>query len=555
MLPTAHAAVDRSSLGLRRRRERTDTLRLLRFTLATIVTRTWPNQDRDETRDPAPADQQRSDLSLMASLRTRLAAGARWTISIRVVERIIGFVSTLILARLLAPQDFGVVAMGTAIHEILAAITAFGFSQALIRMHRRNHAAYSTAFTLQVITGSAIALVLVASIPLAARWYGDPRVTDVLVILALTSFVGGFRNAGMVRYERALDFRPFFVIALARKISSFSIGAICALIWGDYRALLAGMLLGAIVETGITYRLTRFRPRFTLSRWRELLGFSVWWLGSQTATMLGRRGQDVLVGQRLGAESLGQYAVALDLATMATAEIVYPVMRAMYPGYIRMRDDPGRLFSAYVRVWGVIALLAIPAAAGTACLSPMITDVVLGPKWAAAAPMMALLAAVGAVHAMGACYSPVLLTCVGPRANFTLSALGFALGIPAFAISLWQAGLMAAIWAYLGAMVICLIVGARMIVRNLRRSYLPMLRALVRPVVGASVMSLSLLALLPLLPVSGQWAFKALVLLLLVAFGALIYTATVVGLWLLAGRPQAAESELFSALADRTAHT
>src|SRR4249919_710230 len=117
----------------------------------------------------------------MSRLRNRLASGARWTMSIRVVERVIGFVSTLILARLLAPADFGVVAMGTAIQEILASITSFGFTQALIRMPRRDHGAYSTAFTLNALTGLGIALVLLIAIPFAQTWYDDARVTGVLV--------------------------------------------------------------------------------------------------------------------------------------------------------------------------------------------------------------------------------------------------------------------------------------------------------------------------------------------------------------------------------------
>ncbi len=214
----------------------------------------------------------------MSRLRHRLASGARWTMSIRVVERGIGFVSTLILARLLAPADFGVVAMGTAIQEILAAITSFGFTQALIRMPRRDHGAYSTAFTLNALTGVGIALALLIAIPFAQAWYDDARVTGVLVVLALVSLIAGLRNSGLVRYERALDFRPFFAIALARKSTSLVVGAACALLWHDYRALLAAMLAGAIVETAITYRLTRFRPRLTLEKARELFGFSAWWL-------------------------------------------------------------------------------------------------------------------------------------------------------------------------------------------------------------------------------------------------------------------------------------
>ena len=480
-----------------------------------------------------------------------MASGARWTVSIRVVERVIGFVSTLVLARLLSPQDFGVVAMGTAIQGILSTLTEFGFTKAIIRMQRPQHAHYSTAFTMNAITSALVALALLLAIPLAQIWYDDARVSPVLVTLAAISLIGGFRNLGLARYERALDFRPFFLIALARKLSSFAIGAICALIWHDYRALLAGMLLGAVVEIASTYRLTRFRPRFTLTRARELMGFSLWWLAGEMATMLGRRGQDILVGQQLGAATLGQYAVALDLATMPTTEIVAPVMRAVYPGYMQMKDDVGRLYSAFVRVWGVIALLAIPSAVGIACLAQLMTRVVLGPKWADAAPLIAALALIGAIQALNSCYWPMLLTRLGPRTVFRLAALGAALTIPVFGVVLWTVGLMPAIAAWILCGVVMLFVGARWLLNDLRQSMVPLLRALFRPTFGAAAMAVSLISVQSVFPVGQQWLSGIAALLGLVGFGALVYAAAVGCLWMAAGRPHDAESELIFLLKAR----
>ena len=487
----------------------------------------------------------------MASLRHRMASGARWTISIRVVERVIGFVSTLVLARLLAPADFGVVAMGTAIQGVLSALTEFGFTKAIIRMQRPQHAHYSTAFTLNAITSALVAVALLIAIPLAQIWYDDARVAPVLATLAAMSLIGGFRNLGLARYERALDFRPFFLIALARKLSSFTIGAICALLWHDYRALLAGMLLGSVVEIAATYRLTRFRPRFTLARARELMGFSIWWLAGEMATMFGRRGQDLLVGQQLGAATLGQYAVALDLATMPTTEIVAPVMRAVFPGYMQMKDDVGRLYSAFVRVWGVIALLAIPSAVGIACIAPLMTLVVLGPKWLDAAPFMGALALIGALQALNSCYWPMLLTRLGPRTVFKLAALGVAVTIPVFGVVLWFSGLMHAIAAWIACGVLMLFVGARWLLNDLGMSMKPLLLGLARPIIGAGVMAASLQAVQPIAPFGQAWFVGVASLLALVVFGVLIYAAAVGSLWFLLGKQGDAEDELIFLLRAR----
>jgi lipopolysaccharide exporter len=481
----------------------------------------------------------------MSTLRSRLAAGARWTVAVRVVDRAIGLVSTLVLVRLLAPGDFGVVAMGTAIQGILATLTEFGFTKAIIRIRRPQHAHYSTAFTLNAMTSATVALVMLATIPIATAWYEDPRVVPVMVTLAAMNLLGGLRNLGLARYERAMAFRPFFLIALARKVSSFIVGIAAALIWRDYSALLAGMLAGTIVEIGATYRLTNFRPRFTLSRSRELLGFSVWWLASEMITMLGRRGQDVFVGQELGASTLGKYAVALDLATLPTTEIVAPVMRAVYPGYVQMKDEVGRLYAAFVNVWGVVALLAIPSSVGIACLADPITSIVLGEKWAGAAPLIRVLAAVGAMQALHACYWPIMLTRLGPKTVFNLALWSVMLTLPVFVILLWTSGLLVAIGGSVVCGLVMLVVGARLLVRDLGYRVMPLITGLVRPVLGSMIMATAVLYLVEWLPAAQSWTVGIAVLLISMLAGLVVYASAIWGLWWVSGRPVSAERELW----------
>jgi PST family polysaccharide transporter len=471
-------------------------------------------------------------------------------VGVRIVDRTIGLISTLVLVRLLAPGDFGVVAMGTAIQGILATVTEFGFTKAIIRIRRPEHAHYSTAFTLNALTSLAVALLMLAAIPLAVSWYEDPRVVPVMCALAAMSVLGGLRNLGLARYERAMAFRPFFLIALARKVSSFGVGVIVALIWRDYSALLAGMLVGTLVEIAATYRLTNFRPRFTLSKSRELLGFSVWWLAAEAITMLGRRGQDVFVGQELGAAVLGKYAVALDLATLPTTEIVAPVMRAVYPGYMQMKEEVGRLYAAFVNVWGVVAILAIPSAVGIACLAEPITDIVLGDNWAGAAPLIRLLAIAGALQALHACYWPMMLARLGPKVVFTLALWSVLLTLPVFVVLLWTVGLLAAIGGAVLCGLVMLVVGARLLLKDLGHSPVPLLSGLVRPVFGSAIMAAGVLYLSLLIPTSPSWVANLGILLALVLTGCLLYGASVGLLWLISGRPESAERQLWRMLVD-----
>ncbi len=219
-------------------------------------------------------------------------------------------------------------------------------------------------------------------------------------------------------------------------------------------------------------------------------------------------------------------------------------MRAVYPGYMQMKDDVGRLYSAFVRVWGLIALLAIPSAVGTACLAELMTGVVLGPKWVAAAPLMGALAAIGALQALNSCYWPMLLTRLGPKTVFKLAAWGVGLTIPVFGIVLFTSGLMPAIASWIICSVVMLFIGARLLLMDLGGSFAPLLQALIRPGVGAAVMAASLVAVQANVSIDQHWFAGFGALLMFVAFGAVVYAATVGGLWFAVGRPQAAEGEL-----------
>jgi len=206
----------------------------------------------------------------------------------------------------------------------------------------------------------------------------------------------------------------------------------------------------------------------------------------------------------------------------------------------------GRLYSAFLRVWGAIALTAIPAAVGTACVAEQLTSVLLGPKWHEAAQLIGALAIIGAIEALNSCYWPMMLTRVGPKTVFVLSALGVILTIPAFGVALWAFGLMAALAAWIVCSTLMLFLGAKLLVRDLGGSLKPLLRGLLRPVAGALLMSATVLAAQRLLPPASSWLGEFGLLLVLVARGALAYSLTVWALWLLSGRPETAERELVS---------
>ena len=481
-----------------------------------------------------------------SSLRGKFISGARWTLAVRAVDRGLGFLGTLLLARLLTPEDFGVVAMGTSILAVLLSITEFGFTQALIQREDTAREAYDTAWTLQIIAHALVAFVLIGLIPIALHWYGEPRVVTIMLVLAGAAFASSFRNVGLVLFERQMDFRPLFFTALGRKIASVAVAVGAALLFGNHWALLAGIVAGAIVDIVLSYRVSPFRPRLSLERTHELIGFSKWWLAAEFLALASRRGQDFFIGPRLGAERLGQYSVAFELATLPTTEIGAAVSRALLPGYMKLKHNQEQLFAAFARVWAVVAIIVLPAAAGIYALAGPITLAVLGHKWAGIEALLGLLAFLGVLHAMGTTLWPIVLAQGGAKAVFLLRLLNFILSLPTFVALLALFGLEAAVRGLLATSLVGLVIWPVWLsgfgLLELKR----LTGELVRPV-SASAAMVGVLHLSRAYFVSeGPWSSLAANLIASIALGAGVYAMTLAALWWITGRPNGAERDLVS---------
>ena len=216
-----------------------------------------------------------------------------------------------------------------------------------------------------------------------------------MLVLSASSLVSGMRNIGMVEFEQDLRFGPIVVLALVRRVSSFVLTLALAWWYGSYWALLAGMVAGHMIDLLLSYRVSPYRPRFSLVAWRDLFSFSKWLLVNNMLSYAGSRGGDMVVGNRAGAAALGTYSVSLELSNLPTSEMVWPVMRAVFPGYAMMSSDPQRLAQGFLKVFSIVVLFALPAAAGIALLAEPIVAVLLGAKWSAAVPLIQVLAIAG----------------------------------------------------------------------------------------------------------------------------------------------------------------
>ena len=193
------------------------------------------------------------------SLGGHMLYGSFWMIAMRWAMRLTGIVSTVILARLLTPSDFGIVAIAMIFVGMLEILNQSGQKLVIIRHLSPTRGDYDTCWTISVLIGVGIAIVIVALAPLTQLYFHDARVVPVMQCLALRSAIGGFENIGVLDFRRELRFNRFFLYNLYPKLISFVITISLAFALRNYWALVAGMISIILVSNVLSYLMHPYR--------------------------------------------------------------------------------------------------------------------------------------------------------------------------------------------------------------------------------------------------------------------------------------------------------
>ncbi|MES2152917.1 MAG: lipopolysaccharide biosynthesis protein [Pseudomonadota bacterium] len=465
-----------------------------------------------------------------------MANGIAWMVGARLADRLIGVFSTLILARLLMPSDFGLVAMATAIGAVLDLLGSFSFELALIQNPDAERKHYDTVWTFNVIFGAVCALGMVVLAELAAGFYREPRLPAVMYVLSASYLMVGLNNIGVVAFRKDLNFKQEFKFILARRVVTFFITIAAAWLLKSYWALLIGMTVGRLVSLHLSYSMNAYRPKLSLAAAGELFQFSKWLVVNNFLNFLLHDGCTFVIGRIFGATSLGVYTVSYEISNLPSTELVAPINRATFPGFSKIAERAG-ICDAYLKIFGMICLLILPVGLGIAAVARPLVQVALGEAWISAVPLIALLALHGALMATQGNNSPVWMALGHPRTTTIMTGAFLCVLFPALYFFLHTYGIVGAGYAYLLANLATLPFSMAASRTLLGFQWRDLLSRSWRPASGGGIMygwvvllDHQLAAVTPL---------TALVLETL--SGALVYALTVLALWWAAGRPAGAE--------------
>ena len=318
---------------------------------------------------------------------SRITRGAGWIYTYRWLDRLLGFVSVVVVARILSPEDFGLFAIAASYVAILEGLSEFDVNSALIRTRDEHRSLYDSAWTLSVVRGMVSALLMVSVAPFVV----DPRVTTALYVLAASPLLTGLSNPRFVMFERDLNYSRLAVLTIAARLVSLSLTLFVAFAYRSYWALVAGMVGHSLTSMLMTYALRPYRPRLSFGRFSDIFAFSGWMSLTTMVTTLSMQTDRIIVGRLLGISDAGSYYMTQRVGVVPTGELVSPLRRILFPSFSEIAQDRPQLRRAVCESIGILGSLSLPAGVGFALVANDFVPLVLGDRWIDIVPLLRIL--------------------------------------------------------------------------------------------------------------------------------------------------------------------
>lgn len=483
------------------------------------------------------------------SARAKVAKGATWLAAARFAVNALGLLSSLILARVLVPEDFGLVALAMSFLAITNSLTDLSLSNALISHPAPVSAHYDTAWSLGLCRGLLVAAAFAALGWIVAPLFGDPRLVDVMFALSLTIILSGLTNPRAIMLTKDLIFWQQFMLQVSQKIVGFVVSVAIALTYHSYWALVLGALAGQFAGTILSYSVLPYRPRLRFSGFSELFTFSSWMSLSAMLNTFNWRLDHFLIGGYIGQADLGYYTMGDTIASLPTRETAAPLVSTMFPALSRLAHSPERLAYAYIRAQSLITAVTLPAGVGMALISEPLVHLVLGPKWAPSILVVQALGAVFAFQAMAILAPPVAMATNQTRLLFIRALQGFLIRVPLVLFGLWYAGFAGIIYSRCVSGLIGIGQNMQIVKAVCGLPYRAQIAASIRSVLSTIAMGAAILALANPHIKQGEGALELISCIAsMVLIGVSSYAFTHFMLWLAQSRPQGPETEILSAL-------
>lgn len=315
---------------------------------------------------------------------------------------VLTFARGVVLARLLSPEVFGLMAVCLMATRLIEIFTETGFGAALIHRQKGFEEARDTAFTMMILRGVGLAVLSVLVAPWVARFYEQPVLAPLIAVIGLSFVFVGCQNINIVALQKELDFRRLTYMELTGSVLGFAVSVGLAYWLRSVWALVFAQVASSAITSVLSFLMVpaRVRLRLDFAIARELYRYGRYITGLAIVVFFTRELDNAVIGKILGMQHLGYYVVAYSLANIPSTYLSKVIARVMFPLFSQLQSDPDRLRAEYARGIRLVTVVVVPVSVTMAVLAPEIIRALYGVRWASAAAPLQVLAGFGCFRAL-----------------------------------------------------------------------------------------------------------------------------------------------------------
>lgn len=421
------------------------------------------------------------------------ANNARWIGAIQIAKVAVQLLSIVVLSRLLAPRDFGLVALAATVSTFALLFRDLGIAPAIIQKAELDQPTKSAAFWLSAAFGLGLGVAIACAAPLLALFMDAPELTGLLWLLSLTFPITGFGIVHQALLERDSHFAIIARIEITSLVTGFATAVVAALAGAGAYSLVLQSLVIAVLTTVQLCLCAAWKPSggWSFDRIRGLWKFSRDMLTFNLVNYFSRNADALIIGKFLGAGPLGVYSLAYRIMLFPLHNLTFVANRALFPVMSRQQADPQQIASMYLRSLSVITFFTAPLMAGLFVLRDPFVRTVFGANWLGVADIILWLAPVGFIQSIVSASGPAFMSLGRTATMLRITIASSILHVAGFVVGVrWGIAGVAA--CYLVTNLIMTVPTLLIVMRCLRAKFGALLGAVRRPILLSLAMALAL---------------------------------------------------------------
>lgn len=385
------------------------------------------------------------------NFRQTILAAVGWSFAIKASVQIVTWAMTLIVIRILSPDDYGLLAVSQIFVNFMIGFGALGIGDALVQDKDTPPIVVSRLFGVLLMSGTILTIVTALMAWPISAWYHDPRLVPLIQVSGLGFLFTALTSVPRAFLTKYLRIRPMFIMELASGlVGAVTVISLAFAGYGVWALMLGWVATNAVKLLGFILMASEYFvwPRFGFVGVRPLFSFGIYRTFEYLVWMIATSADVFIISRWVGATEVGIYVVASNFATMPLSKIAPIINATAFPAFALARDRRSDVRNYLLKAVRVMATIAVPVFFGLAVTAPEIVDLVFGPNWIAAKPVLSILALAVTFRAI-LLVLPNFLQGIGDsKASFWTNCIATAIFVPAFIVGC-QWGVVGVAWAWL----------------------------------------------------------------------------------------------------------